>query len=196
MIEVLGIHVGDDDGSGAQAREGAVALVGLDHHPFAFAHAGVGAVGVDDAAIDDGGVLLASVQQGRDHRRGCGLAVGAADGDGPLQAHDFGQHFGAAYDRHAASARGVDFRIAVLDRGGNDDDAGMGGVLGLVADADGDAALTQALDIGAVLGIGAGDLVAQIFHHLGDTGHADAADADEMDWTRIKRNSAADHELP
>jgi hypothetical protein len=39
-------------------------------------------------------------------------------------------------------------------------------------------------------------LVAQIFHHLGDAGHADAADADEMDWTRIKRNSAADHELP
>ena len=37
-----------------QAQEGAVALVGLDHHPVAGAEPGVGAVGVDDAAVDHG----------------------------------------------------------------------------------------------------------------------------------------------
>ena len=55
MVEVLGVDVGDDRDVGRQLEEGAVALVGLDHHPVARAEARIGAVGVDDAAIDDGG---------------------------------------------------------------------------------------------------------------------------------------------
>ena len=35
VIEMLGIDVGDDDHVGRQLQEGAVALVGLDHHPVA-----------------------------------------------------------------------------------------------------------------------------------------------------------------
>jgi hypothetical protein len=45
----------------------------------------------------------------------------------------------------------------------------------------GDAGIAQALHIGAVGDVAALHLVAQIVQHLGDAGHADAADADEMD---------------
>jgi hypothetical protein len=54
VVEMLGIDIGDDGDVGRQFQEGAVGFVGLDHHPLALAHAGIGAVGIDDAAIDDG----------------------------------------------------------------------------------------------------------------------------------------------
>ena len=54
MVEVLGIDVGDDRDVGGQLEERAVALVGLDHHPVAGAEPRVGAIGVDDAAVDHG----------------------------------------------------------------------------------------------------------------------------------------------
>ena len=103
VVEMLGIDIGDDGDVGRQLDEGAVALVGLDHHPLAVAQPGIGAIGVDDAAIDDGGVEFAGIEQRRDQRRGRGLAVRAADGDGVLEAHDLGQHLGAAHDRQAAA---------------------------------------------------------------------------------------------
>ena len=54
VVEVLGVDIGDDRDVGRQLEEGAVGLVRLDHHPVARAEPRVGAVGVDDAAIDDG----------------------------------------------------------------------------------------------------------------------------------------------
>jgi hypothetical protein len=56
-----------------------------------------------------------------------------------------------------------------------------------VADGDLDALVAQALDVGAVRHIGAGDGVAEIGQHLGDAAHADAADADEMHRTDVAR---------
>jgi hypothetical protein len=53
-----------------------------------------------------------------------------------LQAHQLGQHLGAAHHRHAAGARGVDLRIVRLDRGGDDDDRHGPRFSRLVADAD------------------------------------------------------------
>ena len=43
VIEMFGIDIGDDGDVGRQLEEGAVALVGLDHHPFAGTELGVGA---------------------------------------------------------------------------------------------------------------------------------------------------------
>ena len=63
MVEVLGIDIGDDRDVGRQLEEGAVGLVGLDHHPVAGAEPRVGAVGVDDAAVDHGRIELAGVEQ-------------------------------------------------------------------------------------------------------------------------------------
>src|SRR3546814_16678679 len=51
VIEMFGVDVSDDGDGAVQPEEGAVALVGLNHHPFALAQPGVGAIAVDDAAV-------------------------------------------------------------------------------------------------------------------------------------------------
>ena len=43
------------------------------------------------------------------------------------------------------------------------------------------ALFAQPLDVGVVAGVRALHLVAEVQQHLGDAGHADAADADEVD---------------
>ena len=114
VFHVLGVDVGDDGDGRGQAVEGAVAFVGLDHHPFALPHARVGTVGVDDAAVDDRRVDAAGVQQRRDHRGGGGFAVGAGNRDVGFQAHQLGQHFGAAHDWQAERAGCVKFGLPRL----------------------------------------------------------------------------------
>src|SRR5258708_8826828 len=53
----------------------AVGFVRLDHHPVAEPEPRIGAVGVDDSAVDDGRIEVPGVQERRDQRRGGGLAV-------------------------------------------------------------------------------------------------------------------------
>ena len=101
MIEMLGVDVGDDGDVGRKLQEGAVGLVGLDHHPVAGAEPGIGAIGVDDAAVDHGRIEAAGVEQRRHQRGRRGLAVGAGDRDAALEPHQLGQHLGAAHHRQA-----------------------------------------------------------------------------------------------
>src|SRR5690606_29838331 len=115
----------------------------------------------------------------RSRRRGR-LAVRAADGDRLAEAHQFGQHLGAANDRQEPFAGGLELGVGFLDRGRDDDDFGGAQILRPVADEALDALLAQALDIGAVGLVGPLHAVAEILQHLGDAAHADAADADEM----------------
>src|SRR5262249_44931480 len=82
--------------------ERAVAFVSLHHHPLAFAHTRIGAVSVDDAAIDHGRVFVAGVEQRSNHRRRRGFAVRAPDRDRPFQPHDLREHLRAPHDRHPA----------------------------------------------------------------------------------------------
>ena len=49
------------------------------------------------------------------------------------------------------------------------------------------APLAQALGVGALGGVGALHLIAEIEQHFGDAGHADAADADEMYGAKLAR---------
>ena len=119
------------------------------------AHARIGAVGVDDAAVDDGRVEPAGVEQRRDHRGGRGLAVRAADGDRRFQPHQLGEHLGAADDRQAARPRLDQLGIVALDGGGDDDHRRVVEILRVVADRDLDAALAQPLHVGAVGDVGA-----------------------------------------
>ena len=76
----------------------------------------------------------------------------------------------------AATSSGLVF----FDRGGDHNHLGLAQIPGAVADETFDALVAQPLDIGAVGLIGALDRVAEIVQHLGNTAHADAADADEM----------------
>ena len=184
---MLGVDIGDDGDVGRQLQERAVGFVGLHHHPVAGAQPRIGAVGVDDAAIDHGRVEAAGIEQRGDQRGGRGLAVGAGDGDAAFQPHQLGQHLGAPHHRQALGARGHQFRIVLLDGGGDHQHVGAVDVLGLVADGDLDALVAQPLDVGAVGHVGAGDGIAEIGQHLGDPAHADAADADEMHRTDVAR---------
>ena len=143
VIEMLRVDIGDDGDVGRQFQKRAVALVGFHHHPLAGAQPRIGAVGIDDAAIDHGRIEIAGIEQGRDHRGGRGLAVGARDRNAAFEPHQFGQHFGAAHHRNALGARRHQFRIVALDRGRDHDDVGAVDVLGLVADRDLDALFAQ-----------------------------------------------------
>ena len=74
-----------------------------------------------------------------------------------------------------------DLRVVGAHGAGHDDDVGARDVLGAVADADAGAQRRQPARDVALAQVGAGDRVAEVQQHLGDAGHADAADADEVD---------------
>uniref|UniRef100_A0A0N4Z3P8 LigA n=1 Tax=Parastrongyloides trichosuri TaxID=131310 RepID=A0A0N4Z3P8_PARTI len=191
MIQVLRVDVGDDRHGAFEAQEGAVALVRLDHHPVAVADLGVGAIGVDDTAVDHRRVQRPGVQQGRDHRGRRRLAVGAADADRELQPHQLGQHLGPTDQRYAAFARHHQLGVRRLDRRGIDHRRDALGHMGrVVADVDAGAQFLEPLGVGAGLGVRALHLIADLQHDLGDAAHADAADADEVDGPKGERNGA------
>ena len=186
MVHVLGIDVGDDADGRSQLGEGAVGFIRLDHHPFALPQLGVGGIGVDDAAIDDGGIEADAIEQRRHHRRRRRLAVRTRDGDGPFETDQLGQHVRAAHDRNGPRPRRIDFRVAALDGGGDDESADAFDVLGLVADHDLRSALGEPLRVGVVLDVRPRDLVAEVQHHFRDARHADAANAHEVNRADVE----------
>ena len=187
VVEVLGIDVGDDGDVGGELQERAVALVGLDHHPVAGPEPRVGAIGVDDAAVDHRRIKPGGVEQRRHQRSRRGLAMRAGHGHALFQPHQLGQHLGPANDGNAPRPRLDHFGIIAL-HGGRNDDHRRAAEIGLVmADEDGRALLAQALDVGVVAQVRALNLMAKVEKHLGDARHANAADADEVDGADLVR---------
>ena len=187
MVEMLRIDIGDDGDVGRQLQKGAVALVGLDHHPVAGAEPRVGSVGVDDAPVDDGRVEPGGVEQRRHERGRRGLAMRAGDRDALLEAHELGQHLGAADDRNSSRAGCGQLRIVAPDRARDDDDRRRAQIGRIVADEHFCAVLAQALDVGVVARVRALHGVPEVDEDLGDARHADAADADEVDGADFLR---------
>src|SRR5712671_4796088 len=187
MIEMFGIDVGDDCDIGGQLEERAVGFIGLDHHPVAGAEPRIGAIGLDNAAIDDGRIEIAGIEQQGDQRRGGGLAVRARNGHAALEPHQFGQHLGAPHDRQALRAGSSEFRIVTLDGRRDDHHVGALDVGGRMTDRHLDALVAQAFDVATFRDVGARDRIAEIGQHLRDTAHADTADTYEMDRTDIAR---------
>ena len=74
-----------------------------------------------------------------------------------------------------------DFRIVVADGSRANDDVRVSDVLRCMSFKDLDTHLLQAVGDVRAFQIGARDAKAEIDEHLGDAGHADAADAYEMD---------------
>ena len=181
VVEVLGIDVGHDRDVGGQFQESAVALVGFHHHPIALASPGVGAVGIDDAAVDHRRVEAAGVEQGGDERRRRGLAMRAGHRHAGLEAHEFGQHLGAPHHGQAPAARRDEFGVVAANGSRHHHDFRIPEMDGIMADRDRDPLFAQALHIGALRGVRALNAVAERIQHLGDPRHADTADADEMD---------------
>ncbi len=104
----------------------------------------------------------------------------ATNGDGIAEPHQLGQHLGAAHHRQQLFARCGEFRIALLDGGGNNHNLGITKIFGLVADMDRDTLVTQPLDVGALRLVGPLDAMTEIMQHLSDAAHADPADTDKM----------------
>ena len=156
MIEMLGIDIGDDDDIGGQLDEGAVRFIRLDHHPVALAEPRIGAIGIDDAAIDDGRIEAAGIEQRRDERCRRRLAMRAADRDAGFEAHQFGQHFGAAHDRQDSGARAsTSSGLSSLTAEETTTTCASPRFSARVADDDLDAALAQPRDIVVVGDVGA-----------------------------------------
>ena len=74
---------------------------------------------MNDAAIHHGRIKPARMQQGCDHSRGGGLAMGAGHSHIRLEPHQFRQHFRPPHHRQASLARLIQFRIPRLDRCGD-----------------------------------------------------------------------------
>ena len=185
---MLGIDVGDDRDVGRQLEESAVGFVGLHHHPVAAAEPRIGAVGVDDAAVDHGRIEAAGVEQGRRPSRWSWSCRGCR-----RSRRSFSAASARPASRRAAPPAGAAARAATssgLSRLIADETTTTSAwsmILGLVADVTVAPLLAQPLDIGVVGGVGALHRVAEIDQHLGDAAHADAADADEMDRPDVAR---------
>jgi hypothetical protein len=113
--------------------------------------------------------------------------VGAGDRDALLEPHQLGEHLGAPDDGTAPQAGGRQLRVVAPDRSGDDDHRGVADLRRVMADEHARATFAQALDIGVVARVRALHLVTDIDQHLGDAGHADAADADEMNGAELAR---------
>ena len=187
MVHMFRIDIGHHRAGRVQLGKGAVAFIAFDHHPVALARLVVGAIGMDDPAIDDRRVDIRAIQQRRDHAGRRRLAMRARDADRIFQARDLGQHVGPADDRNASGPRGIDFRIAGLDRRRDDDRASPFNILGGVADEDFRAPLAQALDIVGLANVGALHLIAHRDHDIRDAGHANAANAHNMGRAEVER---------
>ena len=116
MLHVLRVDIGHNRNRCRQAVERAVALVGFNNHPLAFARAGIRAIGVDDPAIHNRRVKLAVVQKSSDHCRGRCLAMRTRHRDVGFEPHQLGQHLGTAHNRQPFQARFVKLWVAWLDR--------------------------------------------------------------------------------
>src|SRR5213593_1884307 len=181
VVEVLGVDRRDDRDRRRQLQERAVGLVGFGDEELALAQPRVRAETRHPAADDDRRVEAALGQHGADHRGGRGLAVGARDRDAVLETHQLGEHLRAGDRRDLLPARGLDLDVVARDRRRVDDHVRALDVGGLVTDEHLRAQLGEPLDGIAPLLVRAGHPVAEVQEDLGDTGHADAADPDEVD---------------
>jgi hypothetical protein len=159
VIEMLGIDVGDDRdiaGSLTKVPSDSSASTTIQSPPC---RAGIGAIGIDDAAVDDGRVEAAGIEQ-----RATSDVVVVLPCVPPmamgLETHQFGQHFGAAHDRQAAARAAISSGLS-LDRRRNDDDLRVAEVLRRMADGT-PMPIAQALHIVVLGTVRALHLVAQV----------------------------------
>ncbi len=181
MVKMFAVDVGDHRQNRRQLEEGAVAFIGLDYEQIALAHARVAAAhGGGSAANDHGGVESGVIENGGGHRGGGGFSMAAGHGDAELQTHQLSQQLAARDYRDAQPPRFNDFGIGSVDRGADHQHARAVDVGGAVALMDGGAERGEAFGDGAEPQVRPADLIAEIQQHLGNSAHADPADAREV----------------
>ena len=167
-VQMVGLHVQDDRDGGMEGEEGVVVLAGLHDDGAAVAHAVSRLEKRQRAADHDGGVLVGGHHDVRAHGGGGRLAVGAADAQGVcVVLGDRAPGLGALKDRDALFVGGDDLGIVVMHGGGAHDKLHIfGDVFGAVPDKDGNPLAAQALDVCALVHIGAGDHKPHAGQHL------------------------------
>ncbi len=191
VVEVVGLHVGDDRDLGVELGEGAVALVGLDDEQVAPTPHRTGADLVDVAAHDERRRQPRLDQHQGQHRRRGGLAVGARDRERAAHAGDGGQHLGPAQHRDAALAGGGDLGVALRDGRRHRHHVGPLDVGRLVADRHRDALGPEAVEARRRLHVGPRHAVAHRGEHRRDGAHAGPADADRRGRAAAARRGRA-----
>ena len=104
----------------------------------------------------------------------------AGDRQAGFQAHEFGQHFGAANHGNVARARGQHLDIVLCNRRRHGDDTRTGNIFLAMTDHYRHTHIRQPARIGILAQITALHLIAHDMHHLGNTAHANAANADNV----------------
>ena len=187
-LEMIRFDVGEHDGFARQLDERAVALVRLDHEPFAVAPDRAAADLVHVAADDERRVQVRLVEHQGEHRGGRRLSVRAGDGDSSARGRDGREHVGSPQHRHLSFARGDHFAIPFGYRGRDRHEVEIGAqVVRTVTDEDLDAFGAQALETGGLLEIASGDAMAHGRQHARDRAHAGAADTHDVDRARTRQ---------
>jgi hypothetical protein len=185
VVDVFEVDVRHHRHCRRQVQERSVALVGLGHQVRPGAQHGARAHRPDLAADDHRRVQPAGLEDRGDQRRGGRLAVAAGDRDPVLQAHQLGQHLGAADDRQARRARGHDLAVGLGHGRRTHDDIGAADVVRRMADVDARPQLLQPIGRRRPVQVAAADGEAEVQQHLGDAAHADAADGYQVDMPCI-----------
>src|SRR3954469_24205098 len=115
----------------------------------------------------------------------------AGDGDAVLEAHQFSEHFRALDDGDLELVSLGDLGIALRNGRTGDDDFGAVHILGAVSFEDDCAKMFEALRNRGGFEVGSGNLVTQVKQDFGDTTHANAANADEMDALNFSEQSSS-----
>ncbi len=109
----------------------------------------------------------------------------AGDGDGAAPVDDLAQGLGALHDGDVFASRGVDFDVRPPNGRGDDDEAGVFDVGGIVSDEDRDTVRGEEVRRRGGLQIASGDIGSGCGHDAGNATHSDSADPDEMNVFNI-----------
>ena len=179
-IHMVGVDVGHHGHHRLQTQKRSIRLIRFGHQEIALAQPGVGTGGLQPAA-DDKGRIQAGGAQHRGHQTGGGgFAMGAGNGDALLETHQLGQHHGARHHRNARGLGSQHFRVVGFHRRGCHHHIRAGNISGIMPKIHFCPGVDQTARGGAVGHVRAGHGVTQGQQDLGDTAHADAADADKV----------------
>ena len=178
---MIGVDVRDDGDHRLQVEERRIRFVGLDDDEIAVPEPRIAAGGVEPPTDDERRIEAAFGQHARNEAGGGRLAVRSCDRHAALEPHQLREHQCARHHRDAALARGEHFRVVRLHGARHHDGVGAFHLVRLVLQRNLHAERAQAPRCRIGREIRAAHLIAKVRQHFGDAGHADAADAHEMD---------------
>src|SRR5690606_17125027 len=179
--EVSVVYVGHDGDERLRVRKRCITLVSLCDEKAPRAEARV-AVGTLQASPDDERGILASFGENAGYETGGGgLAMCAGDRYRIAKAHQLAEHLGSRHHGNALLQRRPDLRILACHGARVDDHVGAANVFRAVSDGAARPEPGEPLRDGVVLQVRSLNVVAQVDQHFGDTAHAAAADAHEVD---------------